>query len=70
MKNPRKALRGFFYSFLLSRLNPQAGHRLLVTIQPFVDAVAHYTSHDSDYKIYYIIHFHTSSLYLWEAVTF
>ena len=70
MKNPRKALRGFFYSILLWWLNPQTGHRLLVTIQPFVDAVAHYTSHDNDYKIYYIIHFHTSSLYLWEAVTF
>ena len=68
-KNPRTAFRGFFYSVLLWRLNPQAGHRLFITIQPFDDVVADYTSHDSDYKANNVVHLHTSSLYLWEAVT-
>ena len=39
-KNPRTAFRGFFYSVLLWRLNPQAGHRLFITIQPFDDVTA------------------------------
>ena len=29
-------------------LNPQAGYRLIVAIQPFDDVVAGYTSRDSD----------------------
>ena len=60
--------RGFLFRFLWW-LIPQAGHRLFITVQPFVDAMTHYTSHDSKYKTYYVIHSHTSFPYRWEAVT-
>lgn len=63
------ALRGVFYSVFLWWLIPQAGHRLFITVQPFVDAMTHYTSHDSKYKTYYVIHSYTSFSYRWEAVT-
>ena len=63
------ALRGVFYSFFLWWLIPQAGHRLFITIQPFVDAMTRYTSHDSEYKADYSIHILTSFPYRWEAVT-
>ena len=63
------SFRGGFYSFFLWWLIPQAGHRLFVTIQPFVDAITRYTSHDSEYKADYSIHILTSFPYRWEAVT-
>ena len=68
-KTPRAGTpRGFLFLFLWW-LIPQAGHRLFITVQPFVDAMTHYTSHDSKYKTYYVIHSHTSFPYRWEAVT-
>ena len=63
------SFRGVFYSFFLWWLIPQAGHRLFITIQPFVDAMTRYTSHDSEYKADYSIHILTSFPYRWEAVT-
>lgn len=56
------ALRGVFYSVFLWWLIPQAGHRLFITVQPFVDAMTHYTSHDSKYETYYVIHSHLLSV--------
>ena len=50
------SFRGGFYSVFLWWLIPQAGHRLFITIQPFVDAMTRYTSHDSEYKADYSIH--------------
>ena len=55
-KNPRRAIRGFFYSIFMWRLIPQTGHQLFIAIQPFVDAVTHYTSHNGDYKTYKAVH--------------
>jgi len=37
------SFRGVFYSVFLWWLIPQAGHRLFITIQPFVDAMTRYT---------------------------
>ena len=42
---------------------------VFITIQPFVDAMTRYTSHDSEYKADYSIHILTSFPYRWEAVT-
>ena len=38
-----------FFLFCVVRLL-QAGYRLLITVQPFVDEVANHTSRDSDEK--------------------
>lgn len=68
-KTPRTVIPRVFYSVFLWWLIPQAGHRLFITIQPFVDAMTRYTSHDSEYKADYSIHILTSFPYRWEAVT-
>jgi hypothetical protein len=49
-------------TFKREGLNPQAGYRLLVTIQPFDDVVAGYTSHNSDNKRNKFFHMNTPSL--------
>ena len=38
----------FFLFWVVGHL--QAGYRLLIAVQPFVDEVANHTSHDSDEK--------------------
>ena len=47
---------GFLFRFWIWWLKPQAGYRLFVTIQPFDDVVAGYTSRDSDNERENIIH--------------
>ena len=41
---------GFLFRFWIWWLKPQAGYRLFVTIQPFDDVVAGYTSHRQRHK--------------------
>ena len=47
---------GFLFRFWIWWFKPQAGYRLFVTIQPFDDVVAGYTSRDSDNERENIIH--------------
>ena len=50
-KTPERQLWGFLFPFRRWKgLNPQAHYRLFVTIQPFDDAMANYTTHNSDDK--------------------
>ena len=46
---------GFLFRFWIWWLKPQAGYRLFVTIQPFDDVVAGYTSRTGDKKRKYQI---------------
>jgi len=46
-------------TFKREGLTPQAGYRLLITVQPFDDVMANYTTHNSGNKrsnIFHVIH--------------
>ena len=60
-QKPRCSSTGVFYSYFLvwKGLIPQAGYRLFVTVQPFDDVMANYTSRNSDNKrndIFHAVH--------------
>ena len=61
-KNPESVsdFRGFLFLFWVRKgLIPQAGYRLFVTVQPFDDVMANYTSHNSNNKrndIFHAVH--------------
>ena len=50
IKNPRAATLGFSIPFLVVGLSPQAHYWLHITVQPFDDVMANYTTHNSDNK--------------------
>ena len=60
-QKPRCSSTGVFYFYFLvwKGLIPQAGYRLFVTVQPFDDVMANYTSRNSDNKrndIFHAVH--------------
>ena len=71
MKTPELQLWGFLFPVLARQgLIPQDGYRLFVTIHPFDDAMANYTTHNSDNKRSNIFHvIHLPSVPVQEAVT-
>lgn len=59
-KNPSAATLGFSIPFFIRQgLIPQAGYRLFITVQPFDDVMANYTSRNSDNKwneYFHVVH--------------
>ena len=49
-KTPERQLWGFLFPFLVVGLSPQAHYWLHITVQPFDDVMANYTTHNSDNK--------------------
>ena len=49
-KTPERQLWGFLFPFLVVGLSPQAHYWLYITVQPFDDVMANYTTHNSDNK--------------------
>lgn len=59
-QKPQCCNTGVFYSlFIRQGLIPQAGYRLFITVQPFDDVMANYTSRNSDNKwneYFHVVH--------------
>ena len=56
-ENPRAATLGFSIPNFREGLDPQAGYRSVIAVQPFDDVVAGYTSRNSDQKRNKFIHY-------------
>ena len=69
-KTPERQLWGFLFPFLVVGLSPQAHYWLYITVQPFDDVMANYTTHNSDNKRSEKIHvIHLLPVASMEAVT-